>query len=131
VQQHCQKNSPYPIYYRLCVFRKPNEPLLPWFKWFVNWNLFQSIFLFEDNKKRQEDLQVIANLVNNTIAMVIALTTQDADGCHILIGCVIFHPDSKEGCFVSYVGVLNTRDDTAIKLNKTFNLPKALTVTAW
>jgi hypothetical protein len=117
---------------QVVLFKKPNEPLLPGLHASSIATFLNSFFRYEDNKKREENLQLIKDLVNNALSMVISLTSQEPDGRHILIGCIIFHPDTKLGSFVSYLGVLSPGTDLSIKLNKdTFKMPDNLTTTDW
>jgi len=48
---------------------------------------------------------MISGMVSNNVTMIIALTAQEIDGSHVIIGCVIFHPDNNVGCFVPYLAV--------------------------
>jgi hypothetical protein len=85
------------------LFKKPNEPVLPGLHALSIATFFNSFFQLDNNTKSDTNLQLIKDLVNNTLSMGISITSQEPDGCHMLIACVIFHPDSKLGkfCFIS------------------------------
>jgi hypothetical protein len=71
-------------------------------------------------------------LVTKRVAMVLVLTTQEENGKHVIIDCVIFHPDNNVECYIPYLGVLDTGDDTTIRVNKqTFKLPHDCNTTSW
>jgi hypothetical protein len=64
--------------------------------------------------------------------MIIAITIQREDQSHILVACIVFHPDNNVGSFVPYMAVLNEGTDKSIRMNdQNFVFPKGRESAIW
>jgi hypothetical protein len=98
-------------YLQVVFFKRPNERRAPGLNEDTISSFFVSFFQFEDKQKEKEVGKTICELVANTLSMIIAITIQREDRCHIIVACIVFHPDNNVGSFVPYIAVLNEGTD--------------------
>jgi hypothetical protein len=104
-------------YIQVVFFKRPNKRRVPGLNEETVSSFFLSFFKFEEKEREEEVGKTIRELVSNTLSMIIAITVQREDRSHILVACIVFHPDNNVGSFVPYMAVHNEGTDNTIRMN--------------
>ena len=105
-------------YVQVVLLKKTNERRVPGLNEETISSFFLSFFAYEDKDREEEVHKTLRELVSNTLSMILAITVQKEDRSHILVACVVFHPDNNVGSFVPYLAVHNEGTDNTIIMNE-------------